>query len=124
MMSLARHLNTKDNPFIDDLPSRMLLEVGGNKDDLVQLGSEIMNPVQQGLPKMDKSFERVDPLHGGDDATHGRNLNAFGPGLAVNDHRVDFMLPEAPVVGEKLDDEACLAGRKECTITGHLENLR
>ncbi|KAM1262543.1 hypothetical protein ACFX13_028332 [Malus domestica] len=49
---------------------------------------------------------------------------AFGPGLAVNDHRIDFMLPEAPVVGEKLVDEACLAGRKECTMAGHLENSR
>ncbi|KAM1861066.1 hypothetical protein ACFX13_013165 [Malus domestica] len=72
---------------------------------------------------MDKSFECINPLRGGDDVTRGRNLNAFGPGLVVNDHRVDFMLSEAPVVGEKLDDESCLAGRKECTIVGHLENL-
>ncbi|KAM1299008.1 hypothetical protein ACFX2F_025748 [Malus domestica] len=73
---------------------------------------------------MDKGFERVDPLRGGDDAISGRNLNAFRPGLAVNDHRVDFMLLEAPMVREKLDDEACLAGRNECTMDGHLENLR
>ncbi|KAM1242600.1 hypothetical protein ACFX2G_034940 [Malus domestica] len=73
---------------------------------------------------MDEGIECIDPLRGGDDATGGRNLNTFRPRLAVNDHHVDLMLPEAPMVGAKLDNEACLAGRKWCTMDGHLENLQ
>ncbi|TQD71707.1 hypothetical protein C1H46_042759 [Malus baccata] len=67
---------------------------------------------------MDEGFECVDPSRGGDDAAGGRNLNTFGPGLAANDHRVDFMLQEALMVEVKFDDEACLARRKGCTMAG------